>query len=44
MKVYSYMEYPNAERNGKMTIGELDEEIKRKLEEGKNMTEWPGVE
>ena len=44
MKVYSYMEYPNAERNEKMTIEELDEEIKRKLEESENMTEWPRVE
>ena len=44
MKVYSYMEYQNGERNEKMTSEELDEEIKRKLEESENMTEWPRVE
>ncbi len=44
MKVYSYLEYPNAERNEKMTIEELEAEIKRLEEESKNLKDWPPVE
>ena len=42
--IHFYSEFPDAERLAKMTIEELDEEIKRKLEESKNMSEWPKVE
>lgn len=44
MKVYAYMEYPNAERNEKMTIEELEAEIAELEEKSKNMTEWEKVE
>ena len=44
MIVNFYSEFPNAERLAKMTVEELDEDIRKKLEESEKLTEWPKVE